>query len=242
MKIGPLSTALGALGALFILGACAAQPTATTPTKAAGRAEAGMVPLFPTDGVPAGWTVRNWADVSQDPPPGAQWVVTDGILRGSTPRGTWLVSDREYGDFTLEYEFRLAERGNSGLGLRFPASGDPAVTGMELQMVDARYFGTNYISEAWELTGALYKALAPNEQVYRPLEWNSYRVTCRGSALSVVLNGKAILDVDLDRHAASLPKGAPLSQRPRRGRIGFQELSRAGGLVEIRNARIRVLE
>jgi hypothetical protein len=33
----------------------------------------------------------------------------------------------------------------------------------------------------------------------------------------------------------------PLKDRPRKGHIGFQELSRDGGHVEIRNARIKEL-
>jgi len=32
----------------------------------------------------------------------------------------------------------------------------------------------------------------------------------------------------------------PLKDRPRRGHLGFQELSRGGGHVQIRNARLRV--
>lgn len=232
-----LARCLSVLGSLLLLGvaACAAQPGA------GGKASAGT-PLFPEEGIPVGWSVRNWVDVSQAPPPGAQWVVTDGILRGSTPRGTWLMSEREYGDFSLEYEFRLGERGNSGFAFRFPPSGDPAVTGMELQLVDPRFYGSNYIAQPSELTGALYKALPPSEQVLRPLDWNTCKVTCAGPNLTVVLNGRTVIDTDLSRQQVSLPGGLPLAQRPRRGHIGFQEISRGGGFVEIRNARIQAAD
>jgi Domain of Unknown Function (DUF1080) len=195
--------------------------------------------LFPEEGLPVGWVVRSWANVKDPPPAGALWKVEHGILKGSTPRGTWLVSEREYGDFILEFEWRLGERGNSGCGLRFPMEGDPAFEGLELQMVDFRYYG-NEPAAPDTLTGSLYKAVAPSAQAYQPLEWNHYQVTCRGPNVKVVLNGKKSIDLNLDEQTNELERGRPLRDRPRRGHIGFQELSRGGAYVEIRNARIKV--
>jgi hypothetical protein len=200
-------------------------------------------PLFAQDGIPSGWSVRSWSDLKHPPPPGAAWRVENGVLYGSVPRGTWLVSDREYGDFVLEFDFKLGERGNSGVGLRCPPQGDPAFEGLELQMVDPRYYGngTNPM-DAETLTASLYKAKAPKAQVFKPLEWNRYQITCKGARVRVELNGKEVLDVNLDKETRALERGLPLRDRPRRGRIAFQELTRGGGRVEIRNARIKVLD
>jgi hypothetical protein len=200
----------------------------------------GFVPLFPHEGAPAGWRVTHWANVNDPPPQDARWIVKDGVLQGSTPRGTWLVSEREYGDFLLEFEFRLDHKGNSGVGLRFPAAGDPAFDGLELQMVDPRYYGAEQMPPE-ELTGSLYKAVAPLKQAYKPTHWNKYEITCRGAHVSVRLNGELIQQVNLDGQTAMLERGLPLKDRPRRGHIGFQELSRGGGHVEIRGARIKEL-
>ena len=101
--------------------------------------DAGFQPLFPTDGVPAGWVVRHWADVGNPAGGTPKWEVKDGTLTGAGDRGCWLLSEKEYGDLVLEYEFRLGPRGNSGLALRAPAKGDPAFDGLELQMADLRY-------------------------------------------------------------------------------------------------------
>lgn len=93
----------------------------------------------------------------------------------------------------------------------------------------------------------LDKAVAPRAQLYKPGEWNRYQVTCRGALIKVVLNGETIIAVNLDEQTSS-PKrhngtdAPPLKERPRKGQIGFQELSRGSGHVEIRNARIKVLE
>src|SRR5688572_28066858 len=103
------------------------------------RAADDFTPLFPDDGVPKGWVVTAWNDLSQKPESDVQWNVKDGVLTSGTPRGTWLVSEKEYGDFVLEFEFKLGERGNSGLALRTPLKGDPAFEAMELQMADLRY-------------------------------------------------------------------------------------------------------
>ena len=203
----------------------------------------GFVPFFPTNGISEGWTVRAWNDVSKPGPTNAVWKIENGILHGSDPRGTWLMSTQEYGDFILEFEFKLGERGNSGCALRAPLRGDPAFDGMELQMADLRY---NPQAKDSELTGGLYRAVAPTRQVYRPTEWNRYLIALRGPRLKVVLNGETIQDIGLDEFKETVKRhdgsdAPPIKDRPRRGHIGFQELSRGGDQVQIRNARIKVL-
>jgi hypothetical protein len=204
----------------------------------------GFIALFPKDGPPEGWVVRAWDDVSKPGPTGAVWKVESGILQGGEPRGSWLMSEKEYGDFVLEFEFKLGERGNSGCALRSPMRGDPAFDGLELQMADLRY---NPEAKDSELTGGLYRAVAPTRQGYRPTEWNRYQVTLQGDRLKVVLNGETIQNINLSEQGQSVKRhdGAdapPIKNRPRRGHIGFQELSLGGDRVQIRNARIQVLD
>jgi len=210
---------------------------------------ADFVPLWHKDGVPEGWVVRKWDNVKNPADQGVVWKVKDRVLHGSEPRGTWLVSEREYGDFMLEFEWKLGERGNSGCGLRFPMEGDPAFDGLELQMVDPRYFGDDPANapKPSELTGALYRAVTPRVQAFKPTDWNKYQITCKGPLVKVTLNEQVILDVNLDqqntptkRHDGS--DAPPLKARPRKGHIGFQELSRDGAHVQIRNARIKILD
>ena len=201
-----------------------------------------FVPLFPKDGPPAGFVVRHWADVSKPPQDAAEWVVENGVLTSKGARGCWLMSEKEYGNFTIEYEFRLGPRGNSGLALRAPLQGDPAFDGMEMQMADFHY---NEQAKDSELTGGIYRAIAPVKQVYKPEEWNSMRVTLDGARLTIVMNGETIQERDLEKFDATVPRhdGTPapaIKDRPRTGHIGFQELSRDGSHVLIRNARIAV--
>lgn len=202
-----------------------------------------FIPLFPKDGPPAGFVVRDWADVSKPPQEAAEWVVENGVLTSKGARGCWLISEKEYGDFVLEYEFKLGPRGNSGLALRAPMTGDPAFDGMEMQMADFRY---NEQAKDSELTGGIYRAIAPEKQVYKPEEWNSVKLTLEGTRLTVVLNGETIQKRDLEKYETSVArhdgKPAPaIKDRPRTGHIGFQELSRGDSHVLIRHARIKEL-
>jgi hypothetical protein len=204
----------------------------------------GYEPLFPKAGAPAGWKVQDWADVSKPATGTPVWTVKDGVLTSSGDRGCWFISELEYGDFELEYEFRLGPRGNSGLALRAPAQGDPAFDGMELQMADFRY---NPAAKDSELTGGIYRAIAPTAQVYKPEAWNKIHVILKGMQLTVVLNGQKIQDTDLSTHQEEVlrhngTKASPIKARPQRGHIGFQNLSRDGGQVEIKGARLKVLK
>ena len=232
---------LASLLALVVMTGCAADAPHPAPDAAARTgAEPAWTPLFPTNGVPGGWVVRGWTDVGQPAPPEAKWEVVEGVLQGSRPRGTWLASELEYSNFVVELEFRLGERGQSGVAVRFPMQGDPSVEGLEIQLVDPRYYGTNTPPPPWHLTGAIYQAVAPSAQVFRPADWNSLRISCLGPNLEVTVNGQKVVQVNLDNQIAPLERGKPLAERPRRGHLAFQEVSRGTGVVEIRNARIQV--
>ena len=203
-----------------------------------------LTPLFPQDGVPKGWHVTEWNDLAKPAPLGVQWTVKDGVLTAGRQRGTWLVSEKQYRDFILAFEFKLTERGNSGIALRAPLKGDPAFDGMELQLADLRY---NTEAKDSELTGGIYRAIAPTKQVYKPTEWNSCRIELRGDHLKVVLNGETIQDVNLSKFDKPVKRhdgtnAPPIKDRPRQGHIGFQHLSRNNEPVLLRNVRLRVIE
>lgn len=206
--------------------------------------ERGFKPLFPNDGPPKGWVVTPWNDLAKPAGPDTTWTVKDGVLRPGQNRGTWLISEKEYSDFILEFEIKLSERGNSGVALRAPMKGDPAFDGMELQFADFRY---NTEAKDSELTGGIYRAIAPTKQVYKPTEWNTARIELRGMHLKATINGELIQDVDLTKFDQPVKRhdgtdAPPVKDRPRKGHIGFQHLSRNNEPIEIRNARIKELK
>jgi hypothetical protein len=201
-----------------------------------------FVKLFSEDGPPKGWVVTEWNDLAKKSD--VKWEVKDGVLTAGKQRGTWLVSEKEYGDFILEFEIKLTERGNSGVALRAPMKGDPAFDGMEFQVADFRY---NTAAKDSELTGGLYRAVAPTKQVYKPTEWNTVRIELKGDRLKATVNGEVIQDVDLSKFDKTVKRhdntdAPPIKDRPRKGHIGFQHLSRNNEPVLIRGARIQELK
>ncbi len=218
-----------------IFGAPAGQDHQAKPVSADG-----WTPLFPMDGKPEGWRVTEWSDVAKTLE-GYDWTVNQGVLRSGDQRGTWLISHAQYQDFELQFEIKLTERGNSGVALRSPGKGDPAFDGLEFQIADFRY---NTNATAAELTGGLYRAVAPTKQVYKPTQWNHVHIELAGSKFRASINGELIQDIDLREFDQPVQRhddtSAPaLKDRPLKGHIGFQHLSREGH-VEIRNARIKL--
>jgi hypothetical protein len=132
--------------------------------------------------------------------------------------------------------------------LRFPDFGDPAFEGMELQMLDPGYYPPEMKIPPNELTGSIYRVVAPSAQVFKPEEWNKYHIKLVGPKVHVELNGQTILDVLTTDYTERVKRtnddedAEPLKGRPTKGHIGFRDVSRLGSHVEIRNARLRVLD
>jgi hypothetical protein len=67
-----------------------------------------------------GKTFANWVEPSKQTPPGDAWTIEDGCLKTRRhPRiSEDLVSTGRYGNFELEWEWRISEGGNSGVKYR----------------------------------------------------------------------------------------------------------------------------
>lgn len=207
---------------------------------------ADLAPLFAGKGFPPGWVMGTVKDVGKAPPPNAQWFINDnGELTGTNTYDSWIMSEKEYDNFELQFEFKVSPLGNSGVALRAPLHGDPAYDGMELQIVDPRYYEGRGAPE--QLTGAIYRAIPARKAMFKPDAWNRYEITCRGPFIKVVLNGEVVQEFNLDEQTAVLHRDSPqltappLKDRPRKGHIGFQELCRDGGHTFIRNVKLRPL-
>lgn len=178
----------------------------------------------------SGWTVKDGKLES--------WQADGKLLSCVKPGGGWLRTKRTYSDFVLRLEYRIPEGGNSGVGLRFPARGNPAHVGMEIQVLDDD--APKYAKlEAAQYTGGIYyQAAAKRGATKPPGEWNSYEITCRGPLVKIVLNGKVINEVDIDKHTKGQCGHPALADRPRSGYIGLQS---HGSRVDFRKLVIKDL-
>jgi len=164
------------------------------------------------------------------------WRLTDGVLYTEGEGGGWLATLRQYDDFSLSLEFRVPPGGNSGAFIRSPLEGDPAYTGMEIQILD------DY-AEQWrnlnpyQYTGSIYDVQAPSERATKEAgTWQEMVVTARGPKIEVVLNGRKIIDTNATYYPYKADAHPGLTRE--RGYIGLQS---HGSRVEFRNSRIREL-
>ena len=109
-----------------------------------------------------------------------KWTVQDGVLRNAPPT-TDIISERSFWNFDLHTDFRIVEHSNSGIGLRGR---------YEIQILDD--YGKAPFSHG---AGALYARIAPSINASKPAgEWQSYDIRLVGRTLTVVHNGKKVLD------------------------------------------------
>jgi hypothetical protein len=114
--------------------------------------------------------------------PGASpaWKVENGTL--ITPgNGPELINDSKFEDFKLHVEFNCGPESNSGVYLRGR---------YEVQIE------TDSVAEPpSHHTGSVYGFLAPTPELPRkPAEWQTYDITLIGRVVTVVQNGKTIID------------------------------------------------
>ncbi len=194
-----------------------------------GETPAGFQPLFNGRDL-AGWETYGGR--------GGQWSAVDGELRTfnnqSARTSGWLMTEAEYADFELRLEFKLGTKTNSGVALRAPLEGNPAQTGLELQLLDdSGYPGL----AATDYTGAIWGLSPTREMAGRPTgEWNTLRVKMAGRKLTVFINDKRVQDLDFDAYKTIA--GGSTGVFRRTGRIGLQNHT---GLASFRNIVVKRL-
>lgn len=170
-----------------------------------------------------GWTRRDGTPMVEG------WVVEDGCIHRAGKGGD-LFTNRDYADFILELEWKIAPKGNSGIKYRFGATG-VGPNGLEYQILDDAQHPDGKLGAGKRRTACLYDILAGDTgDAYRqPGEWNTTRIVARGSQLEHWLNGVCILRCDTDteafREAVRQSKFAkdPAYGSRRSGRIMLQD-------------------
>ena len=169
---------------------------------------------------------------------GPGYVVEKGVLVCPAEGGGNLMTDRDYANFVLRFDFKMEPGGNNGVGIRAPLEGDIAYTGMEIQILDhdhPKYKGI----QPWQRHGSVYNVIPAKTGALKPAgQWNTEEITANGSRITVKLNGKIITDGDLKSVSdPEVIKKHPGISRTT-GRIGFLG---HGTRVEFRNIRIKEL-
>ncbi len=144
----------------------------------------------------------------------AEFRVEDGEIVGKTVSNTgnsFLCTKKSFGDFILEFEFKVAPGMNSGVQFRsefFEKDTEIQTDGKTRRVPADRVFGYQYEIDPSPraYTGGIYdearrgwlfdlKNNEPARNAFRKDDWNQARVECKGDHLQTWINGVKAADL-----------------------------------------------
>lgn len=191
------------------------------------QSEKGFVSIFD------GKTLSGWSYIGT---PGQEYYVTNGVMVCPKEGHNNLVTDKEYSDFVLRFDYKYYPDGNNGVAIRVPYSKENLTyVGVELQLLDDIAPMHKNI-KPWQHNGSVYGLAASKDSEGIIGQWNTEEVTCIGRHYKVVLNGRTIVNADLNQvHDPEALKTHPGFLRDK-GRIGWLGHE---SKFEFRNIRIK---
>jgi hypothetical protein len=163
-----------------------------------------------------------------------------GVLSRNLQNG-YIWTEKTYGDFILDLEYKLSKRCNSGVFFRTDPK-NPVQGGFEIQLLDPQ-------GRDWDKNdhGAIYDAVAPTSKPAGKIgDWDKLRIRVKGDIVRVWVNGTKVSEADLSKW--TIPQQNPdgtknkfktaLNDLPKTGHIGFQD---HGYNVSFRNVFIKEL-
>ena len=213
---------------------------------------AGYVPLFNGKDLEGWWGAKtedpdNWMNLSVDEfqkkwsasqlDIHKHWSVENGELVNDG-HGLFLTTEKNYGDFELQLEYKTVAGADSGIYLR----GVP-----QIQIWDTTKAGGKWKLGADKGSGGLWNNGPAGSPGRDPLvkadkpfgEWNKFHITMRGNLVTVLLNDKLVVD------EAPLinywDRKTPIEKRKPLRKLGPIQLQTHGGEIRWRNIYIKEL-
>jgi hypothetical protein len=194
--------------------------------------EPGFKPLF------NGKDLTGWKSTGK----GEVWAVEDGLLFCKGSGGGYLMTEKEYANFELRFEYRMPKMGNSGVAVRAPLTGNPSTAAMEIQLLDDENWKG---LKEWQHCGSIYGVVPAKTGHTKPAgEWNAMKIIANGRKITIELNGTVIVDANLDDYKEHIKgdKEKKIEARPglarEKGHLGFQSYNFR---VDFKNVRIKEL-
>ena len=192
-----------------------------------------------------GQTTRGWHSFKRTSFPSASWVVEDGWLHCLGKSGGDILSDGQYEQFDLQWEWKLEPGGNSGLKY-FVLDSRSSALGHEYQMLDDQLNPDGKVAGGKHVTASFYDVLKPTvAPPTKPLgEINRSRIVVKGNHVEHWLNDVKVLEYDCGSQAVK----AGVAASKFKDVSGFGERVRGHLLLQdhhsnvwFRNIRIREL-
>ncbi len=191
---------------------------------------------------PSGWRPLFDADLSNAVFQEGSWVHhDDGVLELKGGDDIW--TEEQFGDFVLDFDFKVEDRTNSGVFIR--TGNRQWIPWIEVQIEDS--YGKDV---SRHICGAIFDVQAPTvNAMLPPGRWNRMTIRAEGPLIKVILNNEPIIDINIDdwTEAGRNPDGSrnkfdiAYKDLPREGYIGFQD-HRDGTQVWYRNVKIKELK
>lgn len=197
MSVFPRILSLLVLAPACLALGCAAPPASESPPASEPpgeeRAES-VVPFFDGESL-AGWEGNPELFRVED------GAVVAGTLSDDIERNEFLCTTAEYGDFELRLQARTSREDANG-GIQFRSRRTPDSAEVVGYQADIGLLGGNPPQNIW---GALYdearraELLAVPDQdelakVFRPGDWNDYRIRAEGPRIQIWINGYQTVD------------------------------------------------
>ncbi len=178
--------------------------------------------------------------------PKGVWRKTNGVITATKDEALW--TEKEYGDFILDLDFKNAEGTNSGVIVHASDMKNWIPNSVEIQIADDYSKEWSSAPATWQCGAVFGHQAATKHIVKKPGEWNHYTITCKGKKIWIMLNNELVNEFDMSLYTSSKanPDGSeipswlsnPLATLPLRGHIGFQG-KHAGAPIYFRNIRIK---
>lgn len=189
-----------------------------------------------------GETLAGWVNGKGEPISEQDWIAEEGVLTCKSKGSGSLISKREFGDFELQFDWKITARGNSGLKYRLAKFGDRWL-GLEYQILDDEGH-PDATNGPIRQSAALYdlKPAADDKPLKAVGEWNRGRIVVKEGVVTHFLNGQEVMKLVIpspewdERFAKSKyakKQGFGVNER---GKLMLQD---HGDVVSYRNLRIR---
>lgn len=196
-----------------------------------------------TDSAKPGWTdlfngknLNGWHQLNGH----AKYSVDNGEIIGTTVANTpnsFLVTDKDYGDFFLELDIKVDTAMNSGIQIRsesLPDYNNGRVHGYQVEIDPSkRAWSGGLYDEARR--GWLYplELNPPAKKAFKPGQWNHYYIECTGNSIRTWLNG--------------IPAANLVDNMTHKGFISLQvhevpDAAHAGEEIRFKNIRIKTTD
>lgn len=206
--------------------------------------EEGWVLLFDGNSTD-GWRSYNGTDF-----PAQGWEVKDGMLTVlSEGGGGDIITEQKYGNFILKLEWRVQERGNSGIFYRAMEQTTQPIywSAPEMQILDnENHPDADQGVDGNRKAGSLYDLIPAKPQNANPYgKWNSVTIVADGANIEHWQNGEKVLEYELWTNGwYEMIRNSKFETHPEFGdaRSGYIGLQDHGDRVDFRNIKIKELK